>query len=397
MDILFLGNGFDLHHKLPTSYFDFLSVVQFLNQHYDDTMVNVAQVFGDERLQHKNKSVETSYEYYEGFYKEVNIDKIVIEELIKKSKSNMWFKYLSKSLEKNLTWIDFEKEIYKVILAFDEFFVLNNTSINSENERTASIVSNFDFFIKEGNKDYFNWFWSAEELRDEYVQEFPVGSELLEIDEEKIIKDLYEALRELADMLKMYLKIFIDGLLKQIKNFNFAFKNSDYQRANYVCTFNYTNTYELLYEPVSSIAHIHGTIEKNIVLGVNPDKFDDLENIDTSFVYFKKYFQRVFYRTDIEYLKLIEEMKLTPANKDVKTVYVVGHSLDKTDEDVIKQVFALANKIKVFYHEEYAMGKLINNLVSIYGKAGLDELREKKGLEFLFHQPAERYQLEFCV
>lgn len=35
-DILIIGNGFDLYHKLPTRYIDFLFLTQHWNDFYND-------------------------------------------------------------------------------------------------------------------------------------------------------------------------------------------------------------------------------------------------------------------------------------------------------------------------------------------------------------------------
>ena len=63
-------------------------------------------------------------------------------------------------------------------------------------------------------------------------------------------------------------------------------------------------------------------------------------------------------------------------------LYTIGHSLDITDEDIIRQLFDLANKITVFYHSETSAQNLIRNLVRIYGKNEFDNLRESKELRF---------------
>jgi hypothetical protein len=62
---------------------------------------------------------------------------------------------------------------------------------------------------------------------------------------------------------------------------------------------------------------------------------------------------------------------------------VIGHSLDSTDEDIIKQVFESAKSIIILYHSETSVKNQIKNLVKIYGKDGFDRLREDKNLQFL--------------
>ena len=95
------------------------------------------------------------------------------------------------------------------------------------------------------------------------------------------------------------------------------------------------------------------------------------------FLRFKKYFQRVIYHTDDEYLEWI-----TNKLSDIDLV-VMGHSLDITDKDIIMQMFDAAKDITVLYHNESAEASLVANLINIYGKEKFDELRIKKRLRFL--------------
>ena len=75
MNILLLGNGFDLHHKFPTAYIDFLHTLQFLVEHYDEsTMKTVASVFGDERLKSKCKNIEKSFAEYKSSYEKIPLE-----------------------------------------------------------------------------------------------------------------------------------------------------------------------------------------------------------------------------------------------------------------------------------------------------------------------------------
>ena len=51
MNVLLLGNGFDIYHKLPTKYSNFLNTVDFLCHYYDDTKEYVGNVFSDSQIQ----------------------------------------------------------------------------------------------------------------------------------------------------------------------------------------------------------------------------------------------------------------------------------------------------------------------------------------------------------
>jgi hypothetical protein len=61
----------------------------------------------------------------------------------------------------------------------------------------------------------------------------------------------------------------------------------------------------------------------------------------------------------------------------------MGHSLDVTDEDIIRGLFGLASEITVIYHSESSKSSLIRNLVTIFGKAKFDQIRDDQLLDFL--------------
>jgi len=59
MNIFLLSNGFDLHHDLPTNYFNFLNTVNCIkNEILCDSYSNVGEVFGDLEL-HEAKNFLT--------------------------------------------------------------------------------------------------------------------------------------------------------------------------------------------------------------------------------------------------------------------------------------------------------------------------------------------------
>ena len=62
---------------------------------------------------------------------------------------------------------------------------------------------------------------------------------------------------------------------------------------------------------------------------------------------------------------------------------VMGHSLDVTDEDIIRDLFDLASEITVIYHSESSKSSLIRNLINIFGKEKFDQIRDEQRLEFL--------------
>lgn len=126
MNIFLLGNGFDLHHDLPTNYFNFLNTVNCIkNEILCDSYSNVGEVFGDLELHEKDEKIKYYYEKYSSVYKSIEIDADDIRVLRKLAMKNDWFEYMSERYRKNVTWIDFEQEISRVCKVFDAFFAAN--------------------------------------------------------------------------------------------------------------------------------------------------------------------------------------------------------------------------------------------------------------------------------
>lgn len=401
MKILLLGNGFDLYHKLPTRYDSFLHTVDFLQQHFDEKKTKtIGDVFGDQRLQDNDSFIPVCYEVYKTVYDITGIDNLKVKRLLSFAEHNMWFKYFLKSYNKNLGWIDFEKEISKVVGAFNDFLLECSTEdvfIYPSDNAKRYIINFFNFFhfYKRFSSDRsYSSDFGREEVRDDYKIEDPYGSEIYRINKEKIINELYNALLELAEMLKLYLDIFVNSPIEKMQEKGLIAKKSIFDDMGCVITFNYTETYEKLYT-LKQIHHIHGDLNNKIIIGVNPDANDEpnIDNfVDTVFLQFKKYFQRVLNSSDSSYLSAIKKIKDNKkifGNSLLDELYVAGHSLDVTDEDIIKEVFSLVDKIVVICHSTTAIADSINNLIKIYGKRDFDELRTRTDLEFKLYSDFE--------
>lgn len=391
MTELLIGNGFDLHHKFPTRYIDFLQTVQFLIENYDESFSTVGHVFGNKTLQKQNTFIRECYDVHNHIYDSTQLAKEVVTEMTSNAKDNMWFNYLCKCVSKNINWIDFEKEIIRVLGAFDSFFnedggfTLINDRVSFDlnrfppNQEDRYIVSLFDFFCNASKNDH-----AVRSrlmfLKDKYVLEEVSGSGFYRLAEEEIASELYKSLRVLANLLRDYLHYFVDVPAQEYANLGLKPHFASLPTPNRVYSFNYTNTIETLYN--SMVDHIHGNTCTEIVLGINPDENDLLGNVDTTFLQFKKYFQRVFFKTDNSFLRKMSTVRRMPRSND-RRLYVIGHSLDSTDEDIIKQIFSTAQSIWILYHSETSVKNQIKNLVQIYGKEGFDQLREEKDLQFL--------------
>lgn len=366
MDILILGNGFDLAHNLKTSYKDFLEYCSKLN----------IQDITDGAPDYK-----------------------------KNCKNNLWMKhFITKQKELGDTWIDLETEIYNVIKNINSTDAMSNSGFVdnllpkvitvSKNNMQFDFYNISDFLMRPnhepdvGEKEYTNNVYTD------------VSEKLY-----TYIKTSKGYVNFLYDQLRDFTKIF-EGYL--IENINL--KSSPYllslspNTANKpinlkVISFNYTNICEAFYHRKSSndceynikTIYIHGkanTDDCTLVLGTHSfDRINDEKDraLSMKLNVFQKHNQRHKYGTIEAYQDFLKE--ITNPKKIINPIFhVIGHSLDKTDHKVLKHIFT-ANKnslINIYYHDEATQEKLINNITNIIGE---DEVMTKVRL---IHQHNEK-------
>ena len=180
------------------------------------------------------------------------------------------------------------------------------------------------------------------------------------IDKNVILKTLKCDLNNLIKLFKCYLEENVINqpathLSNQIKEIN----------PDYVINFNYTNTYELYDINRQDVCYIHGSVQdNNMVLGIR-----DIDETNMDSIYFKKFFQRIQKHTDvIQWDRFGKIQSLTETTREA-TTYFFGHSLSKTDGDLIRSIYVNSQKIIIFYlkrHNDYEQ-KVIN-LIDTLGK-----------------------------
>ena len=341
MNILIIGNGFDLAHGLPTSYRDFLK------------FVNLTETEICSRLQSCGLTGEESAE-----------DAKRIKQLIKE---NYWINYFNNTTNYGERWVDFEGEISKRIQIMDEVRKL----VNSAQKRPCS-KHEVECFNEIAN-DY-------QDIYDEF--EFEQNIENLDL-LPTIKKKLLEDLNKLIQCLELYICQYINKIDISSKKMEWI---SNLHIDN-VLSFNYTDTYERLYGNTHIQYHyIHGkadisnTIQScNMVLGIDEYLTGTQKDDDNEYIEFKKFFQRIYKGTGAtykEWVHNIEEMKkIAPkAHYTPDEIYIMGHSLDVTDKDVLYEIVSNSyTKIHIYYHNQKALADQIANLVKVVGQDKLIE------------------------
>lgn len=428
MNILVIGNGFDLAHDLPTRYTDFLFFCNVINsliigneneeklpKNYENYNIWIEN---NEKIQINKIQANNKYIFEFGLRKRIitlvdqkiyitmlnnfirklfNEDREnqkIIKELLYLVNNNFWIQYyLGCDINGNENWIDFESEILNVIKSIDHDMQKYDQSIHS-------LI----------DKKY--------HLSNIYIEKWYKNKT---ITYRKIRNDLHNDLNRLIRVFEIYLTEYVEKidcvqvspniqkiLLKNFIDYNRISNHSE----NYVLSFNYTNTFQRLYINIEEdykyfeehIDYIHGkadinnTIEtNNMVLGIDEYLEKDRKNKDIEFIAFKKYYQRIHKQTGCKYKEWVDQIReewdnetdeskaeirkyISKGNIDnpkIHRLYIFGHSLDVTDRDILRDLILNDNVYTtIFYHNKDVMGQQIANLVKIIGQ---DELIRRTG------------------
>lgn len=388
-NILIIGNGFDLHHGLPTRYTDFLTLVRNWSEFYENMPVNRNVYWKGDYPGNECQKIRLSDDFLtaDNIKKFLEIDPINyrwgnIERLNKEINSNLWIRYFVDSKYAKENWIDFEREIEKVVLSTKHFYdtlpsLCDKKVEDSFDKETQNIIENFS----EGSSGFptdKNRALLLDDIRPSRIEELKI----------KVINTMKDHLDSLIDCLKIYFVEFVDKI-----DFNKITPAISKIENPFVLNFNYTN-YINRYNNINknSVHYIHGSIDddtfeyNNMVLGIND------ENVrDNDFVYFFKYFQRIQKRTGDQYKHWSSESDgyggRLPFN-----VYIFGHSLDSNDKSILSEFFErkTVNKIIIYYHNQSAYEMQVINLINMFGKDYVVENVSNKKIQFISIQECER-------
>ena len=439
MNILIVGNGFDLSHYLPTKYDHFMVAMEAI-ENWDVLKgdMNFDDLFG--ALYEKESYF---FDKTKVIYKTENINLAVeqVEELQKKLKENVWYHYFSDHVKEVKTWIDFEvkienalntvnKFLNQVESSFEEFGDCNfpiHLIQNGEQKKVAeqyylsllecNHLMNLRLLAKNSNYGQHVDFWTDEKFAE-------IGS-LWFISQEKpeygFSKDMYlnflvNQLDDFIFIFNLYLELIVSKL---IENCSLSINLEARLVPDKIYSFNYTNTYQRIHKEVI-VEYLHGSYgqDQNIVLGISDLDDDSLKKLKA--YGFTKYHQKLFKDTDYlfldEYknnileneddiLALKDELKgenrsnyRDDLNRRIRAkqnegklnleITIWGHSLDISDKDYILDLFGLNDdidrnvRVTVYYFNKTAKFSLLNNLLAILGKDKVEQWMKNKWLCF---------------
>lgn len=398
MELLVIGNGFDLEHEFPTRYTDFL---KYCKTYKNDDPIS---------------DIESMNQEFDDFIQ-----------------NNVWLKYFLTvtDLDDDKTWIDFEKEIAKVINAAEEkpsCLSISKTRTGKVQIRTEVESTEFISFLS--ILDVGNWSKSAGD------RALTITTDIEGIDCVKSFIDfIYQELRNFARAFEIYclhineveltnpvvsctLKKELEQIQEKIRSsqpsgrmitytsnsqavlkhqekvkefkkkqseLSSKIKKRDYlslSKFDCVLSFNYTNTYERLYgNEKTKYCYIHGKAQDdrsqtNLIFGIDDNLKQGEENQNFEWVKFKKYFQRIILKTGSEYKDWL--LPDRSGSHEEHVAHIVGHSLDRTDFDVLYEIFTNPDfKIIIYYYSQPDFEEKVQQvikLLSYKGMSGRDEL-----------------------
>ncbi len=393
--IVVIGNGFDLAHNLPTRYSDFLNFIELLPK------------LKEIHLKHENKrkvcnqkivdvppKIECDYDTAEQLYTYIsnaiengsNLDKL-FEFLFGTSiLQNSFIKVFIaafKYKQKCNGWIDLESEIESYI------DLINMISKREYGSKKLSCSMPWLYHGASKYAEFKNNWLLFETYKDSTTK-----------DTTRLWSELKKELDEVKQFLAVYLYIVTFAKKEEMKNDKLDVISSIFD-ASYdaevkinVLNFNYTSTCQKYYNITSKqIQYIHGKISDdifstdndNIVLGM-PDS-DDKE---LTTVFFKKYFQRIQYKTGRDYKKWF--YKNGEIGNKVFAVFY-GHSMDKNDGDLIKYIIQNeeTKRTVIYYLDQNDYEKKVINLIEILGKRDFEN-KYYDG-KIIFYKTDEKYVL----
>ena len=371
MNILVLGNGFDLAHGLPTKYEHFLEFVDIYKK-YRDILI-------------PGESIKSAWEKEEGLRQEFLLylanlcdqKKKIFAELAEMISENIWIDYFlsiftQMKQEGREGWIDFESEISNIVQEFESIRLEMLANIKNDQEVT---------YLKPYQIDKLERFF----INDEEPETLEGIA--------KIKKQMLENLNKLIRALEIYLSDYVNNLPVSKR-----LPDIDELKIDKVLSFNYTNTYERIYgkdKPDIKYDYIHGKAEIThdinsckLVLGIDEYLIGEERNSNTEFIQFKKFFQRIYKKTGCKYVDWLKEYEANNIGKYASleaedlNVYIFGHSLDVTDKDIMRRLIlseagrmfkrdGLKAQTTIFHFNQEAMGSQIANLVKVIGQDNL--------------------------
>ncbi|WP_097034438.1 AbiH family protein [Clostridium tertium] len=378
MNILVIGNGFDLAHGLPTKYYDFIQFIKFIKVIYIKEAYERNSIIKD-KIRISEESLDINKNILEKLLDESIYKTNHFKEFILCINNNLWIEYFKNKVKIQNTWVDFEMSIKEVIELLDIIKRKHKEEISIENFDISNLREIMNIFLNYDKPIYLYKNTDFGQFKKDLNNKF---IENLELDLKKLIRAL-----------EIYISLFIE-------NIDLSLYKGKVENIDKVISFNYSNTFERLYglhniecDYIHGKANLEREINKNnMVLGIDEYLDDEIKDKYLDFIFFKKYFQRIYKRTGCNYKYWLEE--IVESNEE-SNIYFYGHSLSRADNDILRDLILCENiKVHIFYHSDDAYRSQITNLVDVIGQDKLIEKVYGSNATIIFESTEDKEQLE---
>ena len=326
-NILVIGNGFDVHHKINSKYVDFVEF--YLKEENINTII---KEFNNE---------EHIDEYTE--------EKTSIKEICQ---NNMWLQLIRKLKSSyDDRWCSLEELIGDVIIKVNEYDKQQKTGHLSTKDigDPADIIGSFILIRTMRNRNYIVF--------------------------EKFAKQLERDLSRLKFLLQKYLiYIYKSSIIAKDNDIQLLF---DHGYIDHVLSFNYTSTikdYYLNDNQSVDVCNVHGDLNDyhNMVFGTNVY----IENKEKLYSSFYKKKQTIINKNDNKFL--------TWSKNDVCEVALFyGFSFGISDTSLIKYLYDKCRIFYICYYDKKAKADILDNLMNIFGREIIENDVDTKRIVFI--------------
>lgn len=339
---IIIGNGFDIESGLPTRYTDFLEEI--------------------ERTGEVKKAIEKEARIRNHLYQKWMNNGAKEVELYEKVLENYWYHHIVEAKERlGGGWVDFENEIAQVVNAIE--------ALMDFNKHTDKPFWSLPVRINPKDKDF-------EKIADiiRLYQSHRWKNANTTVSYQLLFEELNNDLIDLTNALGAYLRFY--SYYKQpnvTSSVNTIIDAICTCKKASIVSFNYTNTLEYLVKEKKIHAdfyYIHGKLSNDdnfmhIVLGIDDAHTDSGSQMGGLFDTFRKSSQRLTKGTEAKY-KLLKK-RLSKKNNRRKEAIILGHSLSKTDEDVITEFLVKDYmRVRIYYYDAKHKEDIITNLRSYH-------------------------------
>lgn len=352
MNLLVVGNGFDLNQNYSTSYTDFSKFMLEILKKEESDFINDCIVI---------KKSSVLYEKLRKMYSFVRENKT----------KNFFLSYFINFNYKINYWCDFEEEIQRILVHFDWFLQkaknenAYDVSESSFKFRSRDVIQFIDILdIAQDNEfcsyqSYLNAFdkadmnWSRLSFSGVSEQGSMSASRYIELLINEIVDKLFEDLQKFSELFRLYLQV----ITPETINKRDIVDEPYYKR---IINYNYTNVAEniFIHNDTEDFQYIHGTINKecSTIFGIDSDVSFNLPQ----FFQFTKKSLRLSNQTDFRFK--IE--KYLYSNIDF-----FGHSFTESDKDSLRDIFksfkiSENSKITIYYYSKEKDAYSINKTTS---------------------------------